>query len=92
MDKMGQSLRILCDAKCILIFEGFDYHGIIENVSLSGALIKLKDDIPDNLRTEDRCDLMLCGDPGLYPVKYTCNVIRIDSTAIGVKFIELNLS
>jgi len=91
MDETGQGLRYHCDAKCILIFEGFDYHGVIENVSLSGALIKLNDEIPTSMQPGDRCDLLLCSNPELCPVKYTCKVIRLDSAIIGVQFIELNL-
>ena len=91
MDEMGHGLRFHCDAKCILIFEGFDYHGVIENVSLSGALIKLDDKVPISIHPGNRCDLMLCGNPELCPLKYTCKVIRLDSAIIGVQFIELNL-
>jgi len=89
MDGMGHSYRILCDAKCILNFDGFDYHGMIENVSLSGALLKLNDKMPIGMRPGDRCDLMLCDNSDYCPIKYSCKVIRIDSEIIGVQFLEL---
>ena len=91
MNEMGPSPRLLCDAKCIVIFELMDYPGVIENVSLTGALIKLIDETPDNIQPGDRCELMLCSNPDLYPVKYTCNVIRRDSAFVGVQFVKLNL-
>jgi hypothetical protein len=83
--------RIVCEAKCILSFEGLDFQGVIENLSLSGALIKLDNNIPNNIRPGDNCDLMLCSNPDLYPVKYTSKVIRVDSAIIGVQFLELNM-
>lgn len=91
MDKVVLSSRIVCEAKCILNFDGFDIQGVIENLSLSGALIKLKDKIPDSIHPGDKCDMMFCSDPDLYPVKYTCKVIRLDSEIIAIQFLELNI-
>ena len=89
MDKMGQSKRILCDAKCILNFKGLDYHGVVENVSLTGALIKLDNKIPSSMQPGDRCDLILCSNLDSCTTKYSCKVIRLDSAIIGVQFLEL---
>lgn len=89
MSITGQNYRILCDAKCILNFAGVDYQGVIENISLSGALIKL-DKIPDNMNPGDKCGLLLCSNPDFCPVNYTCKVSRLDSGIIGVQFMEIN--
>jgi hypothetical protein len=35
--------------------------------------------------------LMFCTNPDLYPIKYTCKVIRVDSEMIGLQFLELNI-
>ena len=88
--KTGQSFRILCEAKCILNYEGFDYQGVIENISLSGALLKLTNKVPNSIHPGDKCDLMLCGNQDLCSVKYTCKVTRLNSANIGVQFLELN--
>jgi hypothetical protein len=91
MDKRMHGSRIVCEAKCILNFDGFDYQGVIENISLSGALIKLNDKMPVNIHPGDKCDMIFCSNPDLYPVKYTCKVIRLDSAIIGIEFLELNI-
>jgi c-di-GMP-binding flagellar brake protein YcgR len=83
--------RIHCEAKCILHFDAFEFQGIIKNISLSGALIMLNDTIPHTIHPGDKCDLMFCSNPDLYPVKYTSQVIRVESALIGVQFLELNI-
>lgn len=90
MGKGGGSTRILCDASCILSFAGVNHQGVIENISLSGALIKLQDAIPSEIRPGDNCALILCSDPEACPIKYVCRVARCDSDHIGVQFIELD--
>jgi len=91
MSKAVKHSRIVCAAKCILRFDGFDHHGVIENISLSGALIKLDHNIPDSVQPGDRCDMTLCSNLDSYPVKYTCKVIRVDLVLIGIEFLELNM-
>jgi len=88
---MLKSDRIVCEAKCILNFDGLDFQGVIKNISLSGALIMLNKKIPHSIHPGDTCDLMFCSNPDLYPVKYTSKVIRLDSKIIGVQFLELNI-
>ena len=91
MDKIVQSSRIVCEAKCILNFDGVDFQGVIENISLSGALLKLNDKRPDSMQPGDTCDMIFCSNPDLYPVKYTSRVVRLDSEIIGIEFLELNM-
>ena len=90
MGKMEKSSRFHCDAKCTFIFHGFDYEGVIENVSLSGALIKLNNEFPDGMQPGDKCSLTLSGEPDSSAVKYVCKVIRIDGASIGVQFLEID--
>ena len=91
MIKNGQSLRIPCNSLCVVSFQGIDYQGMIDNVSLSGALVCLQTSLLPGIESGDECDLMLCSDPGVCPVRYTCKVVRIDSNYIGLEFIELGL-
>jgi PilZ domain-containing protein len=91
MDKMIQRSRIVCEAKCILNFDGFNFLGVIENISLSGALIKLNSKLPESIQPGDKCDMIFCSDPDLYPVKYTCKIVRLDSAIIGIEFLELSI-
>ena len=91
MGDMVPRSRIVCEARCILHFDGSDYQGVIENISLSGALIELDDRVPDSLCPGATCEMIFCSDPNLYPVKYTCKVIRVDSAIVGIEFLELNI-
>jgi len=91
MDKIVKSSRIACEAKCLLKFDGVDLQGVIENISLSGALIVLDNQIPDRIQPGDTCDMIFCSNPDQYPIKYTCKVIRLDSLVLGVEFLELNI-
>jgi len=91
VDKLEQSSRIDCEAECVLNFDGVDYQGVIENISLIGALIKLDNRMPDNIRPGDTCDMIFCSSPDVYPIKYTSKVVRLDSALIGIEFLELNI-
>ncbi len=91
MEYKVKHARILCSAKCILNYNGSDYSGIIENISLSGALVKLDNNIPSGVRPSDKCYLILCSNQDSYPVKYTCKVTRLDTSVIGIEFLELNI-
>ena len=89
MDKAGQSIRILCDALCSIKFEGKNDQGIIENVSLTGALIKMDAAIPAALCPGVTCDLMIYSEMPGSCTEYKCLVVRIDSNLIGLKFLEI---
>jgi len=91
MRNLEKSDRIVCEAKCILKFDGFEIQGVIENLSLSGALIKLNDKFTDSIQPGATCDMIFCSNPDLYPVRYACKVIRLDSEIIGIEFVELNI-
>lgn len=89
MDKSGHSIRILCDALCILNHEGVNYQGIIENISLTGALINFKASVPVGIRPGITCGLKICSDPSICPMEYKCMVVRTDSKQIGLQFLEM---
>lgn len=90
MKNEGHGTRLHCETTCILNYGGINYQGTVENISLTGALIKLSGIVPDTIRPGEICGLMLCSDPDQCSVKYTCKVARIDSARIGVQFLELN--
>jgi PilZ domain len=91
MREIGKSDRLVCETKCILNFDGFEIQGVIENISLSGALIKLNDKPPDSIRPGDTCDMVFSDNPDLYPIKYTSKIVRLDSEILGIEFLELNI-
>ena len=84
-DKKRSDERLKFITKCRLDIDGVTYDGIVENISTAGAAIKV---------TSPGQDLLQVGQSGtltvllLSPVKYLCNVVRIDNSQIGVQFLE----
>ena len=91
MSNQVPNSRIVCEARCLLNFDGVDFQGVIVNLSLSGALIQMDDAIPDTIGPDDLCNLVFCANQDQYPLKYTCRVIRVDAGMIGLQFLELNI-
>lgn len=85
------SQRIICDALCLVEYKGVTYRAIIQNLSLSGALIRFESAIPA-AAVGDECGLLLCSDPDLCPIRYICRVVRRDQDQIGIEFIEIGSS
>jgi len=91
MSNKVPSPRIAIKEKCTLSFNGLDFQGVSENVSLSGALIKLNDKITNNIHPGDNCDLMFNNERHFYPIKYISKVVRVDSENIGIQFFEFDI-
>lgn len=91
MRRTGQRFRIVGQAKCSLHLDGLEYRGEIENISISGALVRLDSGIPDSLLPGSACSLRLhCRQEESY-VGYTCRVVRLAMAAcVGVQILELN--
>jgi c-di-GMP-binding flagellar brake protein YcgR len=60
---------------------------MLQNISLGGALIKIKDGVLAGLEVGDICKMMLCDNADTCPIKHTCRVIRFDSVSLGVQFL-----
>lgn len=88
MPKRNQGLRIPCNSLCLLFHREARYQGMIDNVSLTGVLVRLQAE-PPGIRPGDECGLMLCSDPADCPIKYTCKVVRVEDNCIGMEFVEL---
>lgn len=84
-------LRVRIESSCILCYEDVNYHVLLENISLGGALVKLEHKKPDSLYIGAKVDLMLCSNPDLCPTKYSCKVTRIESESVGINFLSLKL-
>ncbi|MFZ4855731.1 MAG: PilZ domain-containing protein [Desulfuromonadaceae bacterium] len=82
-----RNLRVDCYSPCTLNFECNNYRAILVNISLGGALISVEGEVSGKLHIGDRCDLMLCDKPDVCLAKYSCKVIRQNSSRIGVNFL-----
>jgi hypothetical protein len=82
--------RISCGSQCIIDYDGNQYHVVLENISIDGALLSLVRSNLTNLDTNEICSLMLCDNPDLCPPKYPCRVVRFATgkDRIGVQFLN----
>lgn len=84
MASQREHVRVTCEAPCILHHKGINYHALLENISLGGALVKIDNAPPDGLYIGSEVNLTVF-DTAL-PMKHSCKVIWLDSSDIGVKF------
>lgn len=78
--------RVKIESPCLINFNDSIFRVQLDNISISGALLRVNDDELSSLDIGDSVSLMLCTNPNLCPAKYPCKVIWFDSSNIGVKF------
>ncbi|MFZ4858446.1 MAG: PilZ domain-containing protein [Desulfuromonadaceae bacterium] len=87
-----QHIRNLSNAECALTDDaGNTYRAMLQNISLGGALIKIKDGVLTGLEVGDICKMMLCDNADACPIKHTCRVVRFESVSMGVQFLTETL-
>jgi c-di-GMP-binding flagellar brake protein YcgR len=83
-----QYIRIKSHSACILIgLDGHPYEALLDNLSLNGALIKVKNGVPNSVHVGDNCGLMLFNVQNVHPERRSCRVVRHDLINVGVKFL-----
>ena len=88
MANQRQHSRKKSDAECVVTDEvGNTYGAMLQNISLGGALIKVKDGVLASLEVGDICKMLLCDNADSCPIKQTCRVVRFDSVSLGVQFL-----
>jgi c-di-GMP-binding flagellar brake protein YcgR len=88
MANQRQYIRIKSDSHCVVMDEeGCDYDAMLQDISLGGALIKVKDGIPESLEVGDICKLMLCLNVDSCSIRHSCRIVRHDSVSMGVQFL-----
>ena len=87
MSSKREHLRVNFENPCILTHDGISYLGLLENLSSSGAFVKVADNLVDRLLIiGDIVVLKLCINPDSNPVECLGTVIRIESAGLGVVF------
>ena len=82
MGSRRQYNRVKCELPITLMDRsGSIYDAILEDISIGGALLMVKDGIPNSLNDGDECNLMLHHET---TTKYSFRVIRHDSEYVGV--------
>lgn len=88
MHEKRKHQRISCYSKCLVYYEQARYQGVILNISLSGAALKLYGLKAGVMKPGDRCSLILCADPTICFYRYAGRVARVSSSAIGLEFLD----
>lgn len=87
MGSYRQFNRVKCELPITLMdCNGKNYNALLEDVSIGGALIIVKDGIPDRLHEGEECSLLLYNNASL---KHSCKVIWHDSGNIGLSYSPL---
>ncbi len=86
-----RGLRVNCSDKCLLHYNNERYPGILENLSVSGALVRVLVPPEEMIQPGDSCGLLLCNDPSLCPWEYSGKVTRINHTGIALQFLDCSL-
>lgn len=90
MKDARHGLRVKCDSKCVLVLGESVFDGILEDVSLSGALVRVRDRrLAVNLGS--RCGLCLCHDSNMCRGEYACQVTRVNHKDVGLSFVNAYL-
>ncbi|MDD2732551.1 MAG: PilZ domain-containing protein [Desulfuromonadaceae bacterium] len=88
MANQRQYIRIKSDSECVVTDGAGNTHGaVLQDISLGGALIHVRDGVIANFEVGDICRMMLCDDADSCPIKHTCKVVRFDSVSMGVQFL-----
>lgn len=87
--KKRQGLRVGCDDKCLLVCNGRHYPCKLENISVSGVLLRSTGTPFSRIKAGDTCGLVICSDPMLCPGEYRSKVARLDASRIALQFIDV---
>ncbi|MBW4056806.1 MAG: PilZ domain-containing protein [Proteobacteria bacterium] len=87
MESTRHNLRIKGDSHCLLTTcNGITYHARLVNLSLSGALVDIDNNISYDLHLEDTCELTLSETPNTSSTKFTGIIVRLESDVVGISF------
>jgi len=78
--------RLDCEESCRLLLKDSFYSGIVENISLGGALVHFYNPLP-GVHVGDNCKVVLgreltCG--------YICEVVRVGTSNVALRFIGMH--
>ena len=87
MKSENHDLGIKTDSHCLLMgLDGVTYQALLGDISLTGALIKLSDNVPNGLHVGEMCGLMFSNNFNMSSEKHTGKIVRLDSGSVGVTF------
>ncbi len=78
--------REYCEIKCNMHRECLYYPAMVKNISPGGALVSFYVTHP-NLHVGDNCEVFIGGENLR---KYSCEIVRIHSLDVALKFIDMH--
>ena len=80
-----RNARLTCAERCQLRFHE-SYHSVsLINISKKGLLVHFDDPLP-HVRSGDTCGVYLCNDRNFCPCEFECEVVRVETSDIALKF------
>ena len=87
MKKKGLDLTTKFVSNCLLKgLDGVTYQAILEDISPSGALMKMDNDAPHGLHVGEMCGFMLRNKLNVIPTKHTGRIISLDTNVVKITF------
>ena len=87
MKRKGFDLTTKFISNCLLKgLDGVTYQAVLEDISSSGALIKMDKDTLHGLHVGEMCGFMLRNTPNVIPTKHTGRIISLDSNVVKITF------
>ena len=87
MERERHNIRTKSDLHCLIMgLDGVTYQALLGDLSLTGALIKMSDNIPHGLHVGEMCGLMFSNNFNMSSEKHTGKIVRLDSGSVGVSF------
>jgi len=84
--------RVKCNSPGVtssqLEHNGKTLETLLEDVSFTGARIKVVDGVPHDLNVGDECNLAIKLQNDSEPIEHACQVTRRDSTYVGLNFLS----
>ena len=87
MAEYRHHIRVDCEKRCILQMRDLYYLVTVKNFSLGGALVNFYFPVQD-LHVGDNCSISV-GEGSFR--KYFCEVVRVDTPKIALKFIDMDI-
>ena len=87
MKSKNDDFRINGESHCLLLgLDGVTYQALLGELSLTGALIKVSDSVPNHLHLGEMCGLKLSGNHNMSSSKYTGVIVELDTGSVGISF------
>ena len=87
MESEKDNFRIKSDSQCLLMgIDGVIYEALLGDLSSTGALINMSNNVPHGLHVGEMCGLVFSENPNRSSSKHTGLIVKLDSGSVGISF------